>query len=128
MSEPAKPHRTELARRIGYAFSLAGTTAAAVIVNVWPSWHAVPYITDAAEPVIQLINISLLLRIAFNVIFLFLESPVLTAGCDLMSAVIGLAALILMWTTFPFSFPADSGWDATAHLVLAVMTMGPQSP
>ena len=56
------------ARRTGYVFAIAFGVAFLIILNGWPGWQALPFLTAATSQVIVLVNVSLAAGIAANLV------------------------------------------------------------
>lgn len=101
---------TSAARRVGYLIA-AGVNAVLIwIVNVWPGWEAVPFLTPEAAEVIQLVNLSLVLGILTNVVYAVWDAAWVKALGDVVTTSIALAVTIRTLQVFPFDF-GDSAVD-----------------
>jgi hypothetical protein len=122
------------ARRFGYAVGALVNLAIAWAVNVWPGWEAVPFLTEETSEVIPLVNLSLLVGVLTNVVYMVLDPPWLKALGGLASTAISLAVATRTFTVFPFDFGADASlWEPLTEgfliflivaLVLALLVQG----
>ncbi|HXZ77996.1 MAG TPA: hypothetical protein VEH31_44965 [Streptosporangiaceae bacterium] len=110
------------ARRAGYCFGIVFSTALLVVLNSWPGWQAIPFLTSDTGQVLWLVNLSLAAGIAANVVYLAYDPPWLTSLGDLATTGIGLAAAIRIWQVFPFAL--SSGWSAAVRALLVVAIAG----
>jgi hypothetical protein len=110
------------ARRVGYCFGILFSTALLVVLNSWPGWQAIPFLTSDTEQVLWLVNLSLAAGIAANVVYLAYDPPWLKSLGDLATTGIGLAAAIRIWQVFPFAL--SSGWSAAVRALLVVAIAG----
>ena len=111
-------------RRTGYMFAIAFGVAFLIVLNGWPGWQAMPFLTAAASQVIWLVNVSLAAGIAANIVYLAYDPPGLKAAGDLVTTGIGLAAAIRVWQVFPFDFRGSGAWGVTARALLIVAIAG----
>ncbi len=120
-TEPRRPSAG--ARRTGYVFAIVFGAALLVILNGWPGWQALPFLTAAAGQVIWVVNLSLAAGIAANAVYLVADPPPLKLSGDLVTTSIGLAAAICVWEVFPFSF-SGSAWPVAIRVLLLVAIAG----
>lgn len=109
-------------RRAGYALAIVFSTALLVILNGWPGWQAMPFLTGATSQVLWLVSLSLAAGIAVNLACLVRDPPWLKLPGDLATTAIGLAAAIRVWQVFPFDL--SPGWSTTVRVLLAVAIAG----
>lgn len=113
------------ARRVGYVVSVLVNIALLYLVNGWPGWEAVPFLTLDTQQVIGLVNTSIVASLLTNVVYLFYDAPWLRSFGDLATTAIGLAALISIWNVFPFDFEASSfDWAVLVRIGLVVGILG----
>lgn len=110
------------ARRTGYAVAAAVHIAMLWAVNVWPGWEAVPFLTGETTQVLGIVNASIAVGLAAQLLLLATDPPRLKALSDLVTTAVGVAALVALWRVFPFAF-ADGGFD-WALLVRWVLGVG----
>lgn len=113
------------ARRAGYAVSVLVNAALLWLVNAWPGWQALPFLTDEMAAVIPLVNASLTAAVVADTVFLVHDPPWLKALGDLLVTAVGLVAVVAMWRTFPFDFD-DGGldWDVVVRVLLVLAIAG----
>lgn len=111
------PGRTgsSLARRTGYAIAAVVNAGLLYAANVWPGWQVLPFLSEDTPLVLALVNVSLIVGIIVNAVYLVLDQPAVKAAGDLVTLGIGLAALVRLWQVFPFDF-GDSVFDWTLLL------------
>ena len=88
-----------------------------------PGWQALPFLTSDTSQVIGLVNLSLAVSLAVNVVYLFYDPPWLKSLGDLVTSGIGLAVAIRIWQVFPFAFHGSSAWWSTAARVLLILVI-----
>jgi hypothetical protein len=110
------------ARRVGYCLAIGLGVALLVVLNAWPGWQAIPFLTSSTSQVLWLVNLSLAAGIAANVVYLAYDRPWVKSLGDLATTGIGLAAVIRIWQVFPFALP--TGWSAAVRVLLAVAIAG----
>jgi hypothetical protein len=126
MSTDAAPRRpTRAGRRLGYAIALVLNALLLYVVNVWPGWQTVPFLTAEAREVVDLVNLSLIVGMIANGVYIFVDRPAVKALGDLITLGIGLAVLLVLWQVFPFAFD-DSAFDWTLliRIVLGLALLG----
>jgi hypothetical protein len=116
---------TAAARRGGYAVSVLVNAALLLAVNRWPGWEAVPFLTDRTHLVTGLVNLSIVVNLAANVVYLVRDPGWLKAFGDTVTTAVGLVAVLRIWEVFPFDFGDDSfDWALVARVVLVVAIVG----
>jgi hypothetical protein len=113
------------ARRFGYIVAVAVTAAMLYIINVWPGWQEVPFFTHDTNQVLWFVNISLLVGIAVNLVYVAYDHPWLKSLGDLVTTAVGLVVLVRIWQVFPFDFGGYSiDWGLVARFVLVLAIVG----
>ena len=69
-----------------------------------------------------MVNASILVTLAANVVYLFRDPPRLKALGDLVTTAVGLLAMVALWRIYPLDL--TSGWDTVARVLLAVGIAG----
>jgi hypothetical protein len=110
------------ARRVGYLMAIVFSAALLVVLNGWPGWQAIPFLTGDTGQVLWLVNLSLAAGIAANVVYLAYDRPWVRSTGDLITTGIGLAAAIRIWQVFPFDL--SSGWSTAVRVLLVVAIAG----
>ena len=111
------------ARRVGYLVGVVVSAALLFVLNAQPGWQALPFLTSDTSQVIGLVNLSLAVSLAVNVVYLFYDPPWLKSLGDLITCGIGLAVAIRIWQVFPFAFHGSSAWWSTAARVLLILVI-----
>ncbi len=110
------------ARRAGYSIAIAFSAAILFVLNAWPGWQAMPFLTTDMNQVLWLVNLSLAAGIAANVVYVAYDPPWLKSLGDLATTGLGLAAAILIWQVFPFDL--SSGWSTAVRALLVIAIAG----
>jgi hypothetical protein len=120
---PAGPVRRPrpASRRVGYLVVIVVNAALLFILNGQPGWQALPFLTSATSQVLGLVNLSLSVGLAVNLVYLAYDPPWLKSLGDLLTAGIGLAVAIRLWQVFPFAFHGSAAWWATVVRVLLIV-------
>lgn len=126
MSTTAKSHRQGAAtRRFGYAVAVLVNAAMLYAANRWPGWEAVPFLTDDTQGVMGLVNASIVVSLAVNVVYLVRDPSWLKALGSLLTTAVGLAALVRIWRVFPFDFAGSTfDWTLVVRILLGVAIVG----
>lgn len=122
MTRTAPTRRQSVAaRRAGYVIAIVINATLLYVVNVWPGWQAVSFLTEDTRQVLGLVNLSLAAGVVANVAYLAHDGPLLKALGDLVTTGIGLAAVVRVWQVFPFDFRGWSyDWSFLVHVLLMV--------
>lgn len=112
-------------RRIGYAVAIAVNVVLFLLVNVWPTWRILPFLTEATLDVLPLVNLSLIAGVVVNVLNLLLDLAWVRTVGELVTSVIALIATIRIWDVFPFAF-GDTGfdWELLTRVILGIAIGG----
>src|SRR6516165_9469743 len=111
------------ARRAGYLAGIVIGAALLFVLNGQPGWQALPFLTSDTSEVIGLVNLSLAVGLAVNLVYVFYDPAWLKSLGDLVTAGIGLAVAIRVWQVFPFAFHGSSAWWSTAARVLLILVI-----
>jgi len=109
-------------RRAGYAGSLFTSLVMLLLINVWPGWEVVPFLTARTVLVIGAVNASIIARAIADLVNVVVDQPRPRAFGDLVSIGFGLVALVRIWQVFPLD--VGSGWEAVARVLLALGVVG----
>ena len=113
------------ARRFGYLVAALVDGALLYAANVWPGWGAVPFLTSETRLVLGLVNASILVSAAANLVYLVNDPRWLKALGDVATTGVGIAALVRIRTVFPFAFTNTSvDWNLVAKVLLVVGIVG----
>lgn len=125
MTSTASTRKTSSAsRRVGYAFAIAINGVLLYLVNVWPGWQVIPFLTADFRQVLGLVNASLIAGMVVNLFNLLLDWRWVRALGDLVTLGIGLAGLVLFWQVFPFDFPGGFDWSLLVRIVIVLAMVG----
>ena len=112
-------------RRAGYIVAVLVNAAMLCAVNVWPGWEAVPFLTQGMRLVIGLVNLSIVVNLGANVVYVLRDPPWVKALGDMLTTTVGLVALARIWQIFPFDFGGSSfDWTLVARVLLGVGIIG----
>jgi hypothetical protein len=113
------------ARRAGYAVAVLVNAALLVLVNRWPGWEALPFLTTETPLVIGAVNASILVNLAANLAYLARDPRWLKALGDTLTTAVGLVAMVRIWQVFPFDFGDSSvDWALLARIALGLGIAG----
>jgi hypothetical protein len=114
-----------LARTVGYAISAVIGGAVLMMVNVWPGWAVVPFLTPQTRDVLWAVNLSLVAGVVANLFFLAYDAAWFKAAGDLVTTAIGFMSAVVLWRVFPFDFSAYSfDWALVARVILVIALVG----
>lgn len=112
-------------RRAGYLVGVVLNGVLLVLVNAWPGWAALPFLTPAFPTVLGLVDLVLVAGLVTGLVQLWQDPEWLVALDGVVTTCAGLAALVRLWQVFPFDFTGSSfDWALTARIVLVVGLAG----
>jgi hypothetical protein len=112
-------------RRFGYAVAIGINLLLLYLVNGSPGWQAVPFLTDGMLLVLGVVNASFVAGIVANAIYVLADPKWLRALGDAVTTSIGLAAMVRLWTVWPFDFAAATvDWERVTRIVLGLGIVG----
>ncbi len=113
------------ARRTGYVFSILINAAMLFGINVWPGWDVLPFLSDDFTQVLGLVNLSLWVSLAVQVVYLFRDAkPVKPLG-DVVTLAVNILVGVRMWQVFPFDFGDQTfDWELLFRILLVVGIVG----
>lgn len=124
-SPTTRPRPGVGARRFGYVISILVNGAFLYLLNVWPTWHAVPFLTPETAQVLPWINASAIAAIVANLVYLFADPVWLRALGDVVTTAFGLVALVQIWTVFPFEYGAATiPWSLLTQILIVIAIVG----
>ncbi len=123
---PARRQRPSVAsRRFGYALGITLNVLMIFFINEWPGWQEVPFLTDATNDVLPLLNASLVISAVVNAVYLIADPRWLKALGDAFTAVVSFAVILLVLVVFPFDFSAYSfDWAMLVTVMLWIGMIG----
>ena len=112
-------------RRFGYAVAVAINVALIFMINEWPGWSSVPFLTNATETVIPILNAALVISIVVNAVYLIADPRWLRALGDAATAVVSFIVIVVTIRVFPFDFTAYTfDWAMLTRVILGVGLIG----
>jgi hypothetical protein len=126
MTLTAAPKRPAVAaRRFGYVVTVLVNAALLYAANGWPGWEAVPFLTGDTRLVIGMVNASIVVNIAANLVYLPRDPSWLKALGDMLTISVGFVALLRIWLVFPFDVGSGSfDWTLVVRIALGVAMVG----
>ncbi len=112
--------------RAGSFFTIIFSFVMLYIVDNILEWGWLPFLTDAFNDVIPVINWSLWIDIGLSLVLLALYSPKLKMATVVVANAVSLVVIMRFWEVFPFDFEEwGRGWlEAPVRLVLLVALVG----
>ncbi|MFZ5869085.1 MAG: hypothetical protein ACOYXW_00915 [Actinomycetota bacterium] len=111
--------------RVGYVVAAVVNAALLLFLNAWPGWEALPFLTDRAGEVIGLVNVSLVVGVVVNIVYVLRDAAWVTALGALVTTGVGLVVLVRIWQVFPLDV-AGPAFDATTvvRVLLVIAIVG----
>lgn len=120
------PRRTSAStRRFGYAVAALVNAGLLYLINVWPQWDVLPFLSEDFTTVLWLVNASVIAGIAVNLVYL-VDDPIWVRKLgDILTMAVGIAAMVAVWRVFPFDFGSASiDWALVFRIGLGVAILG----
>jgi hypothetical protein len=118
-------HPGTAARRFGHAVAVVVNAAMLYVVNVWPGWDSLWFLTADTTKVLGLVNASIVAGIVANAVYILHDTGRLRSLGDLVTTSVGLAAMVVIWQVFPFDFgEAGFDWELVVRIALGVGIIG----
>lgn len=113
------------ARRTGYVFAVLVNAALLFGVNVWPGWDVLPFLTADFTRLLTLLNVSLVVSLTANVVYLLDDATRVKALGDLVTLTVSLVLGLRFWQVFPFDFgDATFDWSLVFRVLLGLGIFG----
>ncbi len=106
-------------RRIRVGDTGIVAVALLILLNFFPGWRAMPFLTDGMVLAIGMVDLVLAVIIICNVIYQLSDSPAVHAGVHLVMAVALMPFFITLMRTFPFAL-SGSLWPRIVQDLLNV--------
>lgn len=119
---PRRSRPGPAARRVGYVFAALFDALFLWLLHRWPGWEAVPFLTPQFADVLWLVDLSLWVGLAANLVYLVRDPRWLTALGGLATTGVGLAAAIRLWQVFPFDL--GDGWTGLVRVAIVLGIVG----
>ena len=117
--------QSSAARRFGYFLAILINGVILYVINVWPTWHVVPWLTPATSEVVPWINASIIVGMVANAVYLLVDRRWLKALGDVATTSVGLAAMLQLWDVFPFDFGAGAvPWELVTRIFIGIAIFG----
>jgi hypothetical protein len=124
-TQPAVTISKRAGRRFGYVVAIVVNLIFLAIINVWPGWEALTFVTADAIEVVPLVNASIAVTLLANLVYIVDDRPRLRAGGEMVTGVFGILAISALLTVFPFDFAAYAfPWDILVRFVLWIAVIG----
>lgn len=126
MASTARTRSTSVTpRRAGFIVAAMINIVMWYAVNVWPGWQVVSFLTDDTRQVLAVVNLSLIVAVLVNLVYVAYEARWVRPLGDLVTTGVGLIAMIRVLRVFPFDF-SDFSFDASslARVLLIVGIVG----
>jgi hypothetical protein len=122
---PSTSRESRSSRKVGYLVAVLVNVIMLVIVNIRPGWRELPFLTEDLAGILWLVNLSMVVSAAVNVVYLWYDPAWFKSACQVGVSAVSLAASVRMLQVFPFDFSAYSfNWSALTRLVLVLAIFG----
>jgi hypothetical protein len=111
-------------RRVGYIIAIVINVVLLYVVNNLLAW-GLPFLTDDFSEVVPLISLSLLVSVAANTLYLFVDTPVVKSATQIAVNSVSIVATVAVLRVFPFDFSDYAfDWAIVARILLIVAIVG----
>ena len=125
VAERTKPRPPIAARRFGYGLSIAINVVLIYLINEWPGWQTLSFLTADADKVIPIVNASLVISTVANAIYLIADPRWLRAIGDAVMGAVSFIVIVCVLNVFPFDFSQFSfDWTMLVQVMLVVGLVG----
>jgi hypothetical protein len=121
---PRRAQASAASRRAGYLIGALINVVLLWLVNVWPGWDVLPFLTDDTPRVLGIVNASMVAGVVVDVVLAVRNPDWLVAVGNLVTTGIGLAAVVAVWRVFPLAFEDGFDWSTIARILLVVAVVG----
>src|SRR6478609_1252413 len=125
MTQTMTQSRGVAARRAGYSDGALVKVGLLYVVNIWPGWVVVPFLTAETASVLVLVNLSIISNLAANAVYLVNDAAWLKALGTVLTTTVGMITLVRIWQVFPFDFGDSSfNWQLATRILLIIGIIG----
>ena len=111
-------------RRLGHLVGAAVNGLLLLVVNVYPGWQVVPFLTADAALVVPLVNASLIISAVVELGRAVVDPPWLRALGNVLTTGISLAVMVRSVQVFPFDFgQSEINWDLWVRMGLQFLSV-----
>lgn len=108
-------------RRAGYAVLIILNGVFLFVANNLLAWGWPPWLTDDFTSVLPVLNLSIVITMVVNVVYLAYDPPVAKALGDVVTSTMSLVVGIRMWQVFPFDFTGYAwDWDTIVRWIIGI--------
>jgi hypothetical protein len=114
-------------RRVGYGIAAGINGLLLYLVNVSPGWEAVSFLTESFASVVGLLNASLAVGLAVNLLWIVADPPWLRSLGQVVQSGLGLAVVLTLLDIFPFDVTIndlDLAWLLRFVLIIIAIATG----
>ena len=115
---PQKERPSVGMRRLGYSAAIALNVVLIFLINEWPDWSSVSFLTEETASVIPWVNASLAISIFVNAIYLIADPRWLKALGEAVTAAVSFVVIVVVFTVWPFDF---SSWSFDWTMLVQVL-------
>ena len=116
-----------LGRRVGYLIAILVNLVFAWLINVWPGWEALSFLTADAAEVVPLVNGAIAVTVAANLVYLVVDTTRVKAFGELLVNAVNIAVTVTLLEVFPFDFSGYAfpwAWLVSFILIVALLGTG----
>lgn len=117
--------RSRAARAAGYTVAVVINSILLYVVNIFPTWEAVPFLVASAATVVPILNLALTVGTLVSLINVLVDRRWMRAATEILTSLVSLIFIITTWTVFPFAFDESSiPWELVTRVILGFAAAG----
>jgi ABC-type glycerol-3-phosphate transport system permease component len=122
---PSTATQKRIGRTVGYLIAIAVNVVIAWLINVWPGWEAVPFLTPETAEVVPLVNGAIAVTIVANLVYIVVDTTRVKAFGELVINAVNIAVTVTLLQVFPFDFSAYAfPWTWLVRFILILVLVG----
>jgi hypothetical protein len=124
-SQAPKCRQARPLRWLGYVIAFLVNVGVIAVVNWFPGWQSLSFLTPDFSRVLWLFNLSLLATLVVNALFILYDPEWFVSLCRTGLNLISLAFIARLWMVFPFDFSRWSfNWALFARVLIIFTIVG----
>ncbi len=122
---PRKSTPSLVGRRVGYVIAIIVNLVFYWLINVWPGWEALPFLTADTAEVVPLVNGAIAVTVVANLVYIVVDGTRVKAFGELVINAVSIAVTVTILEVYPFDFSAYAfPWDWLVRFILIVALVG----
>ena len=112
-------------RRLGHVVTVLVNVFFLVVLNLWPGWGVLPFLTPQMSEVISVLNLSLIVGALLQIALLVNDGPRLRLFAEAATSAMSALVLSRLLVVFPFDVATASiDWSWPLRVLLGLALLG----